>query len=296
MGDVVFSDRFCFGNYSNNMVEVTNEVKDKVLLDPEGEANLIYGKIGSGKTYLATAQVIKDLQRGRTVYVTWPIEVDNQEDTKDLVYVLRSIFMPWNKRFYFIGCRENLHYINAETGEVDGIPTFNPQKKNDYIEYLNKLNHCVLYIDEAWRVIDSYVPVRDVGEARNLILVTRHKFRTVYLIAQRTMSISIYARANMNRFYKCEKIFKIGSIVLFKKSEYQEMEGENVADTKDPESVRYYLGNSEIFKAYNSWYEGDLFRMHEKVFRVFELGYKERFKAFFAIICGIIPENLRSKL
>jgi len=124
----------------------------------EGELNMIYGRIGSGKTYLATRQILEELNQGKLVYGTWPINLEPFDDRKSLFMIIKNIIF-WKKPFFKVNCPENYHYINAETGEVDGVYTFNPKKtayKDEYIEYLNTLNHCHLYIDEAWRVIDSY--------------------------------------------------------------------------------------------------------------------------------------------
>jgi len=270
--------------------EIEKEIleKEQALKEPEGSSNLYYGIIRSGKTYGATADIHEELRQGRSVYATWPIDVTNCDDRQSLLFIIRGLFMPWKKRYYKIENRENLHYINAETGEVDGVHQFNPTTKTGYIDYLNGLNHCSLYIDEAWRVIDSYLPVRDVGEARNLILVTGHKFRTVNLIAQRPMSISIYARANMNRFYKFEKLGTFFGYPRFKRSEFQEMEGENVNEKVEPISVKTYWLNKKIANSYNTHHYGDLKPLHEKVYRAFDLSYKEKIKAFVFVFESVL--------
>jgi len=260
--------------------ELPEELKVDIFKVPEGSANLYYGRIRSGKSYGATADIIDELKMGRVVYATWPIKVEDFDDRKNFWILLGNTVMFWKNIFYWIPCSDNLHYIDVENGKVDGKYEFNPKRPKEYIDYLNKLNHCSLYIDEAWRVIDSYMPVRDVSvEARNLILVTGHKFRTVNLIAQRPTSISAYARGNINRFYKFKKTLS-WPWVRFARYEFQDMVGENVDETADPISVKKYWAKRSIFEAYNSYFYGDLNRIHALNFKAYKLNTWDKFKAW----------------
>jgi len=244
----------------------------------EGELNMYYGRIGSGKTYGATADIIDELNKGRLVYATWPIQLDEFDDRESFFMILRNLIL-WRKPFFKVKCPENFHYINAETGEVDGIQSFNPNRPSEYIEYLNKLNHCSLYIDEAWRVIDSYQKTNFSMESRNLILVTRHKYRTINLIAQRPTSIQVTARANICRFYKFEKVSS-WPWVRFVRKEYQDMVGETVNEEIEPISTKRYWLSTNIANRYNSYYYGDLKPLHEVKYKVFILTLKEKCIAF----------------
>lgn len=264
---------------------------------PEGECNLIYGMIGSGKTYIATADIIRKLYQGRLVYGTWPINVEEFDDRLSFFHILKNLLLGRNL-FYKVNCPKNYHYINAETGEVDGVYTFNPNKtayRDEFIEYLNKLNHCDLYIDEAWRVIDSYQKTNFSIEGRNLILVTRHKYRTVTLIAQRPTSIHVTARGNMNRFYKCKKLAS-WPIVVFRLYEFQEMVGETVDEEADPISVKTYWGKKSIFNAYNSYYYGELDPLHKKEFEIWYLDWKQKILALIKIFTNFKKKETEKKL
>jgi len=260
------------------MKNIGTEVPKEDLLDafpaPEGSANLYYGLIRSGKTYGATADIIEELKKGRVVYATWPIKVEDFDDRRSPFMVLMNLMLG-RKRFYEVLCTENFHYIDAEKGEVDGIKCFNPERPSEYIEYLNKLSHCSLYIDEAWRVIDSYKGTNFSVEGRNLILVTGHKFRTVNLIAQRPTSVHVTARGNMNRFYKFVKIAS-WPCVRFARYEFQEMEGETVNEAVEPISVKTYWASKKIFNAYNSYYYGELEQLHSLQLRAYDLTFKEK--------------------
>jgi len=247
---------------------------------PEGELNMYFGQIGSGKTYMATADIHDDLRNGHVVYATWPIKVadyDGREST--LILILNTLL--GRKRFYRLPCAENFHFIDVEKGEVDGLPMFEPNNNKEYIAFLNTLNHCKLYIDEAWRVIDSYASTRDFGvEVRSLILVTRHKFRTVNLIAQRPTSIQVTARANVNRFYRATKLISFMGWIRFMREEFQEMTGETVDVDQPPISVKTYWGNKKIFDSYNSYFYGELDPVHALNFQAFDLSLKEKIIAY----------------
>lgn len=259
--------------------------KGNPFVVPEGEGNMYYGVIGSGKTYGATADIVELVKQGRVVYATWPIALECFDDRFDFFMSLKNLVF-WRKYYYRIDTPKNFHFINAETGEVDGKHEFDETKPSEYINYLNRLNHCHLFIDEAWRVIDSYTSTRDFSvNSRNLILVTRHKFRTVNLIAQRPTSVQVTARANMNRFYKFEKISN-WPWVRFRRSEYQEMVGETVDDTKEPLSVKTYWASKKIFNAYNSYFYGELKPLHEPFFETHELKFVDRCRS---LVFSVLP-------
>jgi len=245
---------------------------------PEGSANFYYGQIRSGKTYGATADIIEELKRGRLVYATWPIHLENFDD-RDSFFVLFFNMLLFRKRHYVIPCADNFHYIDAEKGEVDGVPTFDKYSTEAYIQYLNTLNHCSLYIDEAWRVVDSYVGTRATVNSRNLILVTGHKFRTVNLIAQRPTSVAAWARGNMNRYYKFVKLFSFFGIPRFARYEFQEMVNETVDETLDPISKKVYWGKKSIFNSYNSWFYGEQKSIHNLNLEAYDLTFLERLRA-----------------
>lgn len=257
---------------------------------PEGELNMYYGQIGSGKTYGATSDILDELRKGRVVYATWPIKVEDFDDRGSLFLLFLNTIL-FRKRFYKVLSTKNFHYIDAETGKVDGEYVFNPSRNSEYIEFLNSLNHCSLYIDEAWRVIDSYMPTRDFGtEVRSLILVTRHKYRTINLIAQRPNSIQVTARANVNRFYKFKKMRFLGWI-YFARFEFQDMSGETVDEEKEPLSVKRYFGSKRVFDAYNSYFYGDLNPLHSLKLQAFDLRLHEKLIGFWRWFRGSVKRN-----
>jgi len=248
----------------------------------EGELHLYYGQIGSGKTYGATADIHDDVRRGELVYATWPVKFSHFDDRESLFLIILNTLL-FRKRFYRIDSPKNFHFIDVEKGEVDGVPTFKPDDNASYIEYMNTLNHCIIYIDEAWRVIDSYMPTRDFGvPVRSLILVTRHKYRTIKLITQRPTAVQVTARANVNRFFKFVKLAK-WPWIRFARYEFQEMTGETVNEEAEPISVKTYWGSKKIFESYNSYFYGDLRPIHPLHFEAFDLSIFDKIRAFFRL-------------
>jgi len=263
---------------------------DDVFPAQEGECNLYYGQIGSGKSYGATADIIDDVRRGEVVYATWPVSLEAFDDRTSLILLIVRTLL-FRKIFYRVDCPKNFHYIDAERGELDGEIAFKPdsipsdrsrydyEDLPNYVQFLNTLNHCKLYIDEAWRVIDSYKGTMIGDAGRNLILVTGHKYRTVNLITQRPTGVHVTARGNCNRFYKFVKVSS-WPWVRFARYEFQEMAGETVDETKEPISVKRYWLNKRIADSYNSHYYGELKPLHERFSEAFDLSYKERLFAF----------------
>ena len=63
---------------------------DKVLV-VDGSIDMIYGGLGSGKTYMATADVLRDLADGIVVFATWPINFEGIDETKQKGRLLWSL-------------------------------------------------------------------------------------------------------------------------------------------------------------------------------------------------------------
>lgn len=204
-----------------------------------GMISQYYGRIGSGKTYSATSDVLDLLRQGKVVYANWDIHYEGYDQRKSLPYIIRSILFPWIKTFYFFP-KENLKKIDVD---------------RNFHEKFATLTDCHVFLDEGHVVFDSYEMARLSIEKRKSILHTRHFDRSIHIISQRPTAIHVAMRANVNVFYKCECRFQIGPFIMFKRSEYQDMLNENVDE--DPEkiiSVKHYLGKKRVFEAYSTKY------------------------------------------
>jgi len=267
---------------------VDASVIENFFIVQEGEGNILIGKIRQGKSYGASMMIIDLLERGNTVYATWPVHTLNIDDRESMFFILRGLIFPWKKRYFVIPTFENFHYINAETGEVDGVPTFEPTTKG-YIRYLNSINHAHLFIDEAWRILNhTLVAKSDMEDVFNMILVTGHKFRTVNVISQRLVGINPTFRDNANRVYRfTKKNFLFWT--RFTREEFQDWQGDFISPDQKPEEVISYFGRKKIFDAYNSWYYGDLEPLHELKYRAFDLTYWQRLIALYRNVISYFP-------
>jgi len=202
----------------------------------EGELVLIYGAIGNGKTYAATADVISDLERGQVVYTTWKIDWSGFDERESFWHVFfKTVF--FQKRFYKFD-RSNWRYLDVT--------------KDDIWDVLAELNNCRIYFDDVIvQLFDSYEGTKFAKSKRQWAFTTRHYDRTIVLVTQRPSQVQIALRSQVNRFYKCVKVMS-WPFIIFKKYEYQEMVDENVNDKVQPYSTQTYFANKKIFNAYRT--------------------------------------------
>lgn len=244
------------------------EVKEIELLDlfpaSEGMISQYYGRIGSGKTYSATADVLELLRRGKVVYTNWKINYEGFDERKSLPYIIRSIIFPWRKRFYFFP-KDNLKFLDVD---------------KEFHDKFQKLTDCHVFLDEGHVVFDSYEMARMNIERRKSILHTRHFNRSIHIISQRPTAIHVAMRANVNVFYKCEHIWSILGLVRFRRTEFQDMLNETVDENEEKIcSVKFYWGKKKIFDAYNTKYlRGDMPASQRVEFKAFDFPFLRRFK------------------
>jgi len=256
--------------------QVTKELLIDVFSASEGSINMYYGKIGNGKTYAATSDILDLLNQGKVVYLNWKMVVHDFDDRESLLLTLRN-FLFFRKRYYRIPCAQNLHYFDPE--QFDS--TF------ELVEWLSKLNDCHIFFDEGQDMFDSYEGTKFSKAKRRLILHTRHYHRTLNIISQRPTAIQVSARGNVNRFYKCVKLAS-WPWIRFARYEFQDMAGETVDELSDPVSVKRYWGSKRVFDAYNTDYLSEgIPKSQEIFFDAYDLSFKERF---------IVLKNMLKKL
>jgi len=153
----------------------------KYLSDFEGEITLRYGKIGQGKTYGATADVLDDLKRGWIVYTTWQINFNGYDQRDSIFWPFASLLFPWKNEFKVIP-KENLRYIDIFD--------------DAFLESFEKLKNCKVYLDEGHIAFDSYEMSKASLKKRASILHTRHFNRSINIISQRPTAIHVAMRAN----------------------------------------------------------------------------------------------------
>jgi len=250
----------------------TEKLKEINLLSlfqaPEGEITQRYGRIGQGKTYGAVVDILDELKRGHVVYTNFKLNFQGFDQRKSFLYVVGGLLFPWRSLYYNFP-KENLKYI-----AVDG----------DFIKNFSKLTDCSVYLDEGHVVFDSYEMAKMSMEKRVAVLHTRHFNRSIHIISQRPTAVHRMMRANVNRFYKYEKLIHSGNFILFRRTEFQDMTDETVDET-EPISTKLYLGSKKIMNMYDSKYlRGDTKSSQSVHFEQYKLNYWKKIKAIFGIL------------
>jgi len=206
---------------------------------PEGSVNFYYGRIGSGKTYAATADILDLLDQGFKVYANWRIAWPGNDTRTRRLRAFLGLFLGFRRQDYIPP--SNFHYLD-------------PSKEQDDIDYLAELTDCFVFIDEGQNLLDSYKGTEFSKKKRQFIQYTRHLHRTINIIAQRTQSVQVTARAQVNRFYKCERKF-FPFWPRFVRKEFADIAGEDVDESDESlVSEKHYWGKKRVFRAYDSKY------------------------------------------
>jgi len=151
----------------------------------EGAIVQYYGRIGNGKTYNATADIIQDLKQGLVVYANWKLDLGHISfDQKDSKFYTFLGLIGIKKRFYKF-LPENLHYLPID---------------DNFMHVFADLTDCKVYLDEGHLIFDSYQMTKLSMEKRASILHTRHFNRTIAIISQRPTAVHVSSRANVNIF------------------------------------------------------------------------------------------------
>jgi len=248
----------------------------------DGEITQRYGRIGQGKTYGATADVLDELKRGHVVYINWKMNYKGFDQREDWLFVIGSILFPWrSKLFYFPP--ENLRYLPID---------------ENFMDVFQNLTDCSVYLDEGHVIFDSYEMAKMSMQKRVAVLHTRHFNRSIHIISQRPTAIHVMMRANVNRFYKYEKLIS-SPFLLFRRTEYQDMSNESV-DEDQPLSVKLYLGSKKIYSMYDSKYlRGDTPDSQKVFFDGFDVSFFSRIflllRLVFAPLRRLKPSAGRSR-
>lgn len=197
---------------------------------------LYYGRLGQGKTYAMTSDIIEDLQRGGVWYVNYPIYWQGYDESKN---VIRLIFAAFGLvRKFYVFTHENLHYLPID------------EHFHDRVE---KITDAKIGIDEGYVAYDSYEMAKLSLQKRKTILHARHYDRSFYITTQRPTSIHATLRGNINRFFRVQKLLLPFGIVLFKREEFDLGKDESV-DEDNRLSIKWYFGSKKIFAMYDTKY------------------------------------------
>lgn len=194
-----------------------------------------YGRLGQGKTYAMTADIIEDLKRGAVWYVNYPIYWQGYDERDNKMQLLLGV-LGLRKKFYEFK-HKNLHYLPVDENFHDKVET---------------LTDCKIGLDEGYVAYDSYEMAKLSMAKRQTIFHARHYDRSFYYTVQRPTSIHTTLRSQTNVFYKVSKI-QIFSLVLFRRQEFDLGPNEQV-DEDNCLGTKWYFGRREIFEAYDTKY------------------------------------------
>jgi len=254
-----------YGKQVNNL-----ELLDLFQAD-EGDIELIYGRIGEGKTTEAVRRMLETLKNGGVVYTN--IKLDLSECIFDDRVSIRQTLanLIWFRKRYYSFRKENYHYFNPDDYE--------PQ---EMVEFLSKLTDCEIYYDEGHWLLDSYEGNKFSKEKKRLLLHTRHLNRSLNIISQRTQAVQVTARGQVNRFFKCEKKMQF-PLLIFKRTEYQDMKDNDVDETSDPVSEKVYFAKKKVMSAYDTKYlRAGIPKSQEVYFDAYAYTLPGRIKLFFS--------------
>jgi len=242
------------------------------LFEPaEGSVNMYYGRIGNGKTYSATADILDLLSLGRVVYCNWHINFEGFDEREHfLIVLMKTVFF---KKHFFKFPKENLHYFSPD--DVD-------------IEFLSSINDADVFIDEGQWIFDSYEQTRFSKAKRKLILHTRHMNRSLNIISQRTQAIQVTARGQINRFFKCTKKMN-WPFLVFQREEFQDMVNNDVDETQRV-SAKVYFAKKRVLNAYNSKYlRGGVAKSQEVYFSAYRINTVKKLGLLFQNLASFFP-------
>lgn len=270
-------------------------VREVELLDlfPPNEGSIIqyYGRIGGGKTYAATADILEALRQGRVVYANWRIHYEGTDERVSVMWALLGVLWPWHHRFYKFP-PENLKYFefSDEWAKTQGFKKFE--------EWLETRTDCIIVGDEGHVMFDSYQSTRMSMTKRAAVLHTRHFERSIWIISQRPTAIHVSMRANVNQFYRCECQFKLGPLVYFKRTEFQDMTAETVDEQEEKiVSTRHYWGQQKVFDAYDSTYlRGEVGASQRVLFEAYDYPYLGRVLLLLHNIWASVKPHKREKV
>jgi len=247
---------------------VASEGVDMGDLFPPGEHGIYcyYGRIGQGKTYAMTSDIISALMNGKVVYVNYPIDWSGFDERKNLASLFMSLLGIKNKFYEFY--KDNLKQI-----EVD----------ENFHTKLSQLTDCIVALDEGYVAFDSYEMAKMSMAKRQNVLHTRHFDRSIWYTTQRPNAVHVTMRAQTNVFYKITKIWST-FFLLFRRQEL-DLGSDDSVDENNVYSTKLYLGKKKVFKAYNTKYLRYGKERSQKVhIGIHREKYLERWKLFWSEI------------
>jgi len=239
---------------------------------PAGEHGIYcyFGRIGNGKTYALTADIIEALMQGQIVYVNYPINWEGFDERKHLPALVFSL----------LGLKNNFYEFdktNLKSIEVD----------ENFHDKISRLTDCIVALDEGYVAFDSYEMAKMSMSKRKNVLHTRHFNRSIWYTTQRVNAVHVTLRAQTNIFYKVEKIWNL-FFTIFRRLEL-DLGADDSVDEENVFSRKLYFGKKKIFRAYDTKYLRKGMQASQKVnVKVHSISYENRLKIFWRLLKNFI--------
>lgn len=267
------------------------------LRAPEGEVNLIYGRIRNGKSTYAARCMYDDLENGIPVYSNLLLDLEGVEFDQRSRLAISFENMLFGKREFYRFSRANFHYFNPVSGILltvfdDGtreeVQVFDPRIPGDLVRWLNTLTDCSVYYDEGHWLLHSYEGVKQDLEKMRLITETGHVNRKIVIISQRTQSIHVNARGNVNRYFRCRKTVFLFFFLRLQVEEFQDMTGSDVDESDESlVSTQIFWSNDRYWKLFNTHTLRQGRPISQSIhFQAYDLNFGERFALFLVNLFG----------
>jgi hypothetical protein len=194
-----------------------------------------FGRLGSGKTYAMVRDILDFLEKGHVVYTNIKIDWDGYEEK---VTPLRKFLYRIGKKKYFVRYpKSNLRYIATD---------------EQFHERFEKLKDCIVALDEAYVLFDSYQMTKMPLRQRMAILHTRKARRSILYTSQRITSVHKELRNMTNVFYQCDKV-KLPFIGWrFRRVEHELVDVNNGQLDENVLSVKSYNAKQKYFDMYDT--------------------------------------------
>ena len=193
------------------------------------------GRLGQGKTYTMVKDLIRQLNRGKVVYCNFTINWNGYDQRLN----------PPSLFFAALGIKKR--FVKYPAGNLRKMPT----DENWHNEF-SKLRNCIVAIDEAYILFDSYQMAKMPLAQRLNILQTRKFDRSIWYTTQRPTNVHVVMRGMTNVFYRCEKWnVPLFPITLFARDEF-DLASDETLDVENRLSRKLYWGEKRFYQMYNT--------------------------------------------
>ncbi len=196
-----------------------------------------YGGLGAGKTLAMTRDVIKFLNKGYVVYTNYKINWNGHKQKGTMIghFLYYLSFKKINDTVQFFP-KTNWRYIATDDTFWDKFPF---------------LTNCIVALDEAYFLFDSYTMTKMSMVQRASILQCRKLDKSIFYTTQRPTAVHVVMRGMTNVFFRLSKVrIFVPFLSWFVKSRTEDMDSETVAEEKL--KISSVFRGRKYFKMYNT--------------------------------------------